>query len=45
MYISARREILEEELDPSAITNTVNFKKWPAIHPIALASEGASDCL
>ena len=42
VYISARREILEEELDPLATTNSVDMAKWPAISPMALSSDGKS---
>ncbi|GJE92514.1 thiamine diphosphate-binding protein [Phanerochaete sordida] len=41
VYISARREALEEELDPQAaqVTNAVDIKKWPAIYPTAVPQD------
>lgn len=40
VYISARREVLEEELDPTASTNAITAGKWPAIDSAALSNDG-----
>ena len=44
VYLYARREVLEEELDPAATTNAVDLKKWPAISPTGLSPDGMSYC-
>ena len=42
MYISARREVLEEELDPSLTSNEINMQKWPAIYQTAIPQSGTN---
>ena len=40
VYISARRETLEEELDDATANANIDLSKWPSIAPIALAPAG-----
>ena len=40
VYVSARREVLEEELDDTTATANIDLNKWPPIAPIALSPAG-----
>lgn len=40
MYLWARREVLAEELDESALPTNLRISRWPAIRPNALSSDG-----
>lgn len=40
VYLWARREVMEEEIDPTRINLVSNMAGWPAIEPSALSSAG-----
>ncbi|KAI0698114.1 thiamine pyrophosphate enzyme, N-terminal TPP binding domain-containing protein [Cytidiella melzeri] len=41
VYISARRETLEEEIEPSTAEETIDLSRWPPISPEGLSSTAA----
>ncbi|KAF7308396.1 hypothetical protein HMN09_00688300 [Mycena chlorophos] len=42
VYLWARRETMEEEVDESLFNKTISRPKWPAIEPAALSSTAAN---
>lgn len=40
MYLWARREVLEEEVDESVMNAQVDVTKWPPIAPSGLSPSG-----
>ena len=40
VYLWARREVLEEEVDESVMNAQVDVKKWPPIAPSGLSPSG-----
>ncbi|KAF7370478.1 hypothetical protein MSAN_00679600 [Mycena sanguinolenta] len=42
VYLWARREVMEEEVELSAVNATVPLRKWPSIEPTALSATAAT---
>ncbi|KAJ6518944.1 thiamine diphosphate-binding protein [Mycena sanguinolenta] len=42
VYLWARREVMEEEVELSAVNTTVPLRKWPSIEPAALSAATAT---
>ncbi|KAJ7255457.1 thiamine diphosphate-binding protein [Mycena haematopus] len=42
VYLWARREVMEEEVELSAVNATVPLRKWPSIEPTALSAKAAT---
>ncbi|KAJ6519084.1 thiamine diphosphate-binding protein [Mycena sanguinolenta] len=42
VYLWARREVMEEEVELSAVNTTVPLRKWPSIEPTALSAAAAT---
>lgn len=40
VYLWARREVMEEEVDPGSLDNISGLSKWPSIEPTALSPSG-----
>lgn len=45
VYLCARRETLEEELDVSVAEAKLDLTKWPSIEPAALSPKGNQTCV
>ncbi|KAJ7654518.1 thiamine pyrophosphate enzyme, N-terminal TPP binding domain-containing protein [Mycena polygramma] len=42
VYVWARREVMEEEVELSAVTSSVSLRKWPSVEPAALSATAAN---
>lgn len=45
VYLWARRETMEQHIDPSLLERPITLNKWPSVQPTALPSSGTVSCI